>query len=81
MSKKILVNYFAFFREQRGLSSEHCSTEAATLHELYEELKRKHGFALSHAGLKVAKNNEFASWDTPVESGDEIAFIPPVAGG
>jgi molybdopterin converting factor subunit 1 len=81
MDKTVLVNYFASFREQRGLASEHYNTQAATLAELYDELKLKHGFQLLHRNLRVAKNTEFCSWDAPLTSGDEIAFIPPVAGG
>jgi molybdopterin synthase catalytic subunit len=29
----------------------------------------------------VAVNEEYASWDRPVQAGDAVAFIPPVAGG
>lgn len=35
-----------------------------------------------HAGsLRLAVNCCFASWDDPVSPGDEVAVIPPVAGG
>lgn len=30
---------------------------------------------------RVAINWEFAEWDTPLQEGDEVAFIPPVSGG
>jgi len=33
------------------------------------------------AGLRVAVNQSYASWDTEVAAGDVVAFIPPVAGG
>jgi len=33
------------------------------------------------AGLRVAVNQSYATWDSPVEAGDTVAFIPPVAGG
>jgi molybdopterin converting factor small subunit len=26
-------------------------------------------------------NREFVDWETPVHSGDEVAFLPPVSGG
>jgi MoaE-MoaD fusion protein len=32
-------------------------------------------------GLRVAVNQSYASWDSPVGAGDAVAFIPPVAGG
>ena len=33
------------------------------------------------ASLVASRNQEFAAWNTPLESGDEIAFLPPVSGG
>jgi MoaE-MoaD fusion protein len=33
------------------------------------------------SGLRVAVNQSYADWDTPVAAGDTVAFIPPVAGG
>ncbi len=31
--------------------------------------------------LMIAVNEEYGSWDSPVEAGDEVAFFPPVSGG
>jgi molybdopterin converting factor small subunit len=31
--------------------------------------------------LRVAINNEFRDWSTPLAEGDAVVFIPPVAGG
>ncbi len=81
MSKTVKVSYFALFREKRGVSSEECATEANTLADFYEELKEKYGFALSINTLRVARNSEFCPWEAVLKSGDEIVFIPPVAGG
>lgn len=81
MGKTVRVSYFALFREKRGLSSEECSTEADTLADFYEELKERYGFALSIGSLRVARNNEFCPWDAGLKNGDEVVFIPPVAGG
>lgn len=33
------------------------------------------------AGVRVAINQQFASWDTPLSGGDELAFLPPISGG
>jgi molybdopterin converting factor subunit 1 len=33
------------------------------------------------SSLVAARNREFAAWDTPLHSGDEIGFLPPVSGG
>ena len=77
----IHIIYYAALREQRGLDKESIETSANSAKELYEELKKKYQFKLSTDILKVAVNHEFASWETKIASGDEIVFIPPVAGG
>lgn len=33
------------------------------------------------AGLRVAINQRFATPDTPLAPGDELAFLPPITGG
>jgi sulfur-carrier protein len=33
------------------------------------------------ASLLASRNQEFAAWSTPLHSGDEVAFLPPVSGG
>ncbi len=33
------------------------------------------------AGLRVAINQRFAAPDTPLNPGDELAFLPPITGG
>ncbi len=32
-------------------------------------------------GLRVAINQRFAAADTPLQPGDELAFLPPITGG
>jgi molybdopterin synthase sulfur carrier subunit len=31
--------------------------------------------------IAVSRNREFAAWTTPLQPGDEVAFLPPVSGG
>ena len=45
------------------------------------KLAAAHGFTLGVERVKVAINNEFASWDRPLAANDTVVFIPPVAGG
>ena len=80
-NKEVNILYFAVLREQRGLSQEKITTRAATLDVLYRELKSKFAFQLNPDVLRVAINDEFVDWTADVRSGDNIAFIPPVAGG
>jgi molybdopterin-guanine dinucleotide biosynthesis protein A len=75
------VQYYAILREQAGRSEETLDTTAATPAELYEELRKRHPFELNPAQLKVALNNDFSDWQTPLRHGDTVVFIPPVAGG
>lgn len=77
----VTLHYFALLREQRGLSSESVTTGAAHAGELYRELAQRHGFTLPLANVRVAINGEFAAWETALRTGDELVFIPPVAGG
>lgn len=79
--KQFAIQYFAVFREQVGLDHESLESSAATPAELFAELKERYGFALKQSSVKVAINNEFAAWETPLKGGENIAFLPPMAGG
>ncbi len=79
--KTVHLQYFALLREQRGLASETLATSAATAADLYNEVRARHNFSLPSDRLRVAIDNEFAPWSTPLADGARIVFIPPVAGG
>lgn len=79
--KSFNIQYFAILREQRGCSVEMLESAAVTAADLYAELQEKHGFELDAESLKVAINDAFCDWSTPLQTGDAIVFIPPVAGG
>ncbi|WP_158753248.1 MoaD/ThiS family protein [Dyella sp. S184] len=77
----VTLQYYAQLREQARISGEQVSTSAASLRDLYEELRVRHGFSLSSDALKVAVNAQFSDWNRTLRDGDTIVFIPPVAGG
>lgn len=77
---RIHIEYFAILREHVGRDAEECRTSATTAAELYSELDQRYGFP-QMGRLKVAINDEFRDWDTPLAEGDRVVFIPPVAGG
>jgi molybdopterin converting factor small subunit len=79
--KSITVKYFAILREQRGEAEESLNTDAPDAQTLYEELQPQHGFTLPVDRLRAAANGEFQPWPAPLNEGDEVVFIPPVAGG
>lgn len=79
--KRVRVQYFAMLREQARCSEELVETAAATPGRLYGELAARHGFLLPADRVKVALNDEIASWDAPLADGARLVFIPPFAGG
>ena len=79
--KQVQVQYFAMLREQASCSEETVRTTAATPAALYEELRRRHGFSLPTAQVKVAIDDAFAAWDAPLADGVRVVFVPPFAGG
>ena len=78
---RVHLRYYALLREQAGRQAETVETAARTPAALYAELATRHGFRLSQTQLKVAVNAAFAEWSSPLSDGDEVVFIPPVAGG
>lgn len=78
---RVTLHYYAQLREQAGRGSEVVDTDAADLAALYAVLAQRHGFSLPQHLLKVAVDDAFADWERRPLDGDEIVFIPPVAGG
>lgn len=77
---QIRIEYFAILREHVGRDSEEMQTSARTVADLFAELDQRYGFP-EIGRLKVAVNDEFGDWDTALNDGDSVVFIPPVAGG
>ena len=80
-SRQVHVRFFAILREQAGVSTLDCTTAARTPAELYGELQAVRGLAFPATQLRVAINDRYAAMDTPLQPGDRVVFIPPVAGG
>lgn len=79
--KTIHIHYFAILREERGCNQDTIDSAAGSLSELYSDLQSRFNLSMPQSRMRVALNSEFVDWDSPVASGDEVAFIPPVAGG
>jgi molybdenum cofactor guanylyltransferase len=80
-ARQLRVQYFALLREQAGRRDESVTTTAATALDLYAELAARYRFTLRPEHLKVAINTQFSDWHRPLQDGDAVVFIPPVAGG
>lgn len=84
---KIKLLYFAGLREQVGTRGEDLdiSPEIASVDALRALLVARGGvwqLALAQGkAVRVAVNQKVAQSTTPVKSGDEVAFFPPVTGG
>lgn len=80
------VLYFASLREVFGRANEQIALPAsADVNALIAALRARGG-AWSDAlnadkRWRVAVNQEMASMETPLKSGDEVAIFPPVTGG
>jgi sulfur-carrier protein len=79
------VLYFAWVRERIGLPREKVQTSAATVAGLVAELKaREPRYEAAFAdlsSLRVAVDQELASFDAPLAGAREVAFFPPMTGG
>ena len=80
---RVKVLFFGRVRELTGINEESLEMpEGTTLSELFEHYQRRFPFLAGfRASLVASRNQEFAAWDTPLSSGDDIAFLPPVSGG
>lgn len=74
----ITVRYFASLREHRGRDQE--QVEAAGLRCAADVWSRVSAKPLP-ANTLIAINQEYASPESAVQAGDEVAFFPPVTGG
>ena len=79
--KTITVTYFAQLKELTGTSEETIQTDSETPAGLFEEIRAKHNIPLKRKGMMVAVNGDFTDWTHTLTDGEEVVFIPPVAGG
>jgi len=82
-SIRVKVLFFGRLKDAVGLSEESLEVpEGSTIEQLFAlHVARIPDLAKYRSSLVASRNQEFASWDTPLHSGDEIAFLPPVSGG
>jgi len=79
---RIRVLYFAQARDEVGRGTETIGLSASTVDGLMDELVLVHpGLKKVRGTLRLALNQELVNGDAPVNDGDELALLPPVAGG
>ena len=78
---RIQVRFFAAAREQVGSGSlEQTVVAGATVRDLADMLFAAYP-SLREMRLRYAVNSAYASPETVLHDGDEVACIPPVGGG
>lgn len=80
---RVTVEFFARLRELAGCRDEAQDVpEGATVGDVWMRSIAAHAALGAMAGrVAAAVNAEFATMETVVDDGDEIAFLPPVSGG
>jgi sulfur-carrier protein len=81
---KVRVLYFAAVRELVGRDEEtlELPADVTTVGALAAHLQHTHEpLAGRLASVRFARNEEFARADDALADGDDVAVIPPVAGG
>ena len=79
--RPLRVRLYAILREHTGHDVLTLRSAAATTGELFAELKARHHWPWPRQAFRAAVNDTFCAWDHPLQADDEVAFIPPVAGG
>lgn len=76
----VTVLLFARLKREAGIESLSLPLEGATdVAALAARVEQQ--LSLSLRGCMVAVNESYAAPETPLRDGDEVAFLPPVAGG
>jgi molybdopterin converting factor subunit 1 len=79
----VKVLFFGRLRELTGHGEDSAEfAHAATVEQVFALYASRHPeLAKYRSSVVASRNQEFAAWDTPLCSGDEVAFLPPVSGG
>jgi molybdopterin synthase sulfur carrier subunit len=80
---RVKVLFFGRLKELTGHAEDSLEfADAATIEQLFVHYAARHPeLAKYRTSVVASRNQEFAAWDTPLRSGDEVAFLPPVSGG
>ena len=80
---RLTVLFFGRLKDAIGHGQESMEIEVGSrIEDLFALCVTRYPDLASHRkATAVSRNREFADWTTPVEAGDEVAFLPPVSGG
>jgi molybdopterin converting factor subunit 1 len=80
---KVRLLFFAVLRDIAGTGETELDLpDGTTAQAVWESLRSRHPQLAGYATAPMtAINEEYASADAVLREGDDLAFIPPVAGG
>jgi molybdopterin converting factor subunit 1 len=80
---RVKVLFFGRLKELTGdVEASIEFADGSTIEQLFALYSARHpDLAKYRSSVVASRNQEFAAWDTPLRSGDEVAFLPPVSGG
>lgn len=76
----IELHYFAGIRALTGIAKESVELSNQTVENLWKWADEKYP-GIRNSSARIAVNEEYALPTDVLESGDVVAFIPPVSGG
>ena len=77
---QISVKYFASLRELVGFADDSLDVEDnATVNDVWQSILVNHKLEIEQVMMTV--NHEYVKPEHTLQSGDEVAFFPPVTGG
>ena len=80
---RVKVLFFGRLKEIVGQAEDSIEiADGAPIEALFSRYGARHPeLTRFRASLVASRNQEFAAWTTPLHTGDEVAFLPPVSGG
>jgi molybdopterin converting factor subunit 1 len=80
---KVRLLFFAVLRDIAGTDERELAlSEGTTANDVWESLRGSHAQLAGYTQPPmIAINESYAAPDSVLRDGDELAFIPPVAGG
>jgi molybdopterin converting factor subunit 1 len=80
---RLNVLFFGRLKDTIGHAQESIEIPSdSDIEDLFAQCVARYPALAEHrTAIAVSRNREFAAWSTPLHSGDEVAFLPPVSGG
>lgn len=80
---RVRVLFFGQLKDIVGFAQDEAElSDGARIEDLFERYGRRFPkLAEFRASIAASVNQEYSPWRTPLSTGDEVAFLPPVSGG